>query len=367
MRKSKWIRFLPFVPLILLLVGVNIFGDAGSQFHDIGDDAAVALLNGDAVYLSIYIDERDLKLGIVKNISDEVGCVALGASIVKCVHSSDVGIDDFMNLGVSGGKFYDVMGLLGAMKFFNKHARKLIICFDPLYFLNSIYNSRNARRVSRKLLPYAEYFIEFLLNPDETNDNPKPRLLLKFDTLPAMFSISYFQQSVKQLPLLAPVMKSHEAQSNSKWGIMDGRAPDTTHFMPDGSQIYDKATLAQTVEDVIKTAETYDIAATSFEYEHASEESKLVFEKLMRYCKAKGIKVKLFLCPLAPTLWDRYDHVKRPIFVELEEYAYKLAEKYSLSITGSYNPHKIGVPDEAFYDARHMRREKLSEYMDFTF
>ena len=42
-----------------------------------------------------------------------------------------------------------------------------------------------------------------------------------------------------------------------------------------------------------------------------------------------------------------------------------MSNKYNLKTIGTYNPYKIGMKDEDFYDARHVRRELLGIYFDF--
>ena len=39
---------------------------------------------------------------------------------------------------------------------------------------------------------------------------------------------------------------------------------------------------------------------------------------------------------------------------------------YSLKITGSYNPYLLNITDDKFYDSRHVKRQYLSEYFDFS-
>ena len=75
--------------------------------------------------------------------------------------------------------------------------------------------------------------------------------------------------------------------------------------------------------------------------------------------------MELYLCPVAPALWDRIDTPGYYVMNELESYAHEVAAKYGLKITGSYNPYNLGMTNADFYDSRHVRQELLSKYFDF--
>lgn len=365
--KSKWLRFLPFLPALILLVTVNIFGDAGNRFHDIEDMITDSLIKGNPTYISsANLDERHLKYSLVKNMPDSVDCIALGPSTVMCVHSSDTGLDKFFNLGVSDSDIYDSLGLLGFLKLSRKHTERIIFCVDTNFFADSLYNSYAHKSLHKNLKPYAEYMIN-LLNGIE-NISLNENLSTYYNEIDLLFSLSYFQACIRYLSGMHSNNNS-EYKTFSRYGVVY-KGYSGAYYMPDGSLVYARKILLRDVNDVIFLSGQYDYDMNSHissENEHASKYSKMIFEKLIQYCINNGIEIKLFLCPLAPALWDRFDNNKRPIFTELEEFAHSMAEKYSLKITGSYNPHKINIPNEAFYDARHIRRELLSKYLDFKF
>ena len=177
------------------------------------------------------------------------------------------------------------------------------------------------------------------------------------------FSISYFQASWDQVRL-----NGTYAMSDKRWGIVpegwDGSKP---YYGVDGSWTYAASYQANDINYVLEQCASYDIEK-QFAYDrHISEYSKEVFEKLIAYLTNQGIEVELFLCPLAPSLWDRLEAEKShyAILDEITDFAKEMSNKYDLKITGTYNPYELGIKDENFYDSRHVRRELMGEFFDF--
>ena len=56
----------------------------------------------------------------------------------------------------------------------------------------------------------------------------------------------------------------------------------------------------------------------------------------------------------------------RPLLPEADCFIRQYASDHNIRVTGSYNPYELGMSDADFYDARHVRREKLGVYFDFV-
>ena len=363
MIKMKRLYFIPFLPLLGLLVFVNIYGDAGNRFHNLGDLVAQSLLAGNPTYIaSGNLDERGLKFALVKNMPTAVDCLAFGPSTIMCVSSHDVGEDVFFNLGESNSDFYDILALFGAIDIYEKQMKRVIFCVDANFFSEALYNSPEHYSFHIGTQPYAEYMITFLKNGGKTTISEHNILSSLNRNLYALLSLSYFQSNISYY-LGTNYLRNHE----KRYGIAEGDFSGG-YYMPDGSLIYPRVFQNNGVNEVLEGVAKYDEGMNKYispENTHISITSQVIFEKLVQHLLQQEVSIELFLCPLPPALWDKYDTKLRPILPELEEYAHELAKKYSLKITGSYNPYKLGIPNEAFYDARHVRRELLSVYFDF--
>ena len=354
MFKSKWRSFLPFLPLLVLLVVVNIFGDAGNRFHSYVDFMVDALLDGKPAYItSGNLEERDLRYSYILKMSDDISSITIGGSNVIYITCSDTGEKDFVNLGVSRGGFYDALAQLAVMKIHGKRARRIIIGPQEWYFNRKSFTMPDYEDVYKKLKPYTDYMIS-CINGDDINSLPIIKHDMSFgDILKTVLSLSYFQVNVKYIT-------GSNMLRDARYGVVTG-SYDGQYYMPDGSRVYSRQIAELEADNVLLDAQN----ATFANYDaHIDSENAGIFEKLIEYLLAQGVKIDIYLSPLAPALWDKLDPKKHPFFPELEEYLRKTAEKYGLRIIGSYNPYNVGITNADFYDTRHIRRGHISKYFN---
>lgn len=121
----------------------------------------------------------------------------------------------------------------------------------------------------------------------------------------------------------------------------------------------------QDEKDVLRDANTYNVETQFSRGKHLGSYPQETFEKLIQFLLDRNVQVELYLCPVAPALWNRMNHDNYYVLNELESFAHNMSEKYKLKLTGSYDPHKLGIQDKDFYDCRHVRHELLSTYFDF--
>ena len=361
MKKTRWLRLLFVIPLICLLVGTNIYEDPANIYHDESKEIARAIAGGKAAYsASGNGNEREVKHNLIMLMPDEVDCVAVGPSLVMGVNKEITGAGRFFNLGVSGSNLYDILAQFGLMDIYGKKTKRVIFCVDAYFFNEAFYASNNLPCVN--LMPYSDYMLEVLKGnkPQHIEENKENPIKTKIEQA---FSISYFQASRDQ------VLLNHTyIMSDYRWGIIgpgfDGSKP---FYGTDASWTYAKSYQDNGVEFVLEQCKKYDIDVQFVADKHISQYSKEVFEKLIAYLLDQGVEIQLFLCPLAPGLWDRIEKDKNhyPILDEISVFAEDISSKYELNIIGSYNPYELGMSNKDFYDARHIRRELLGKYFDF--
>lgn len=353
MLKSKWRRFLLFIPLPLFLCLVNIFGDAGNRFHDPIDDMIDEMLEGKAAYVSTgNMKEREFRYKYITRMPEDMSCLIVGGSTIMCVKSEDVGEEKFMNLGVSGGGILDAMWQLALMKQHNKdkNLHRIILGVSE-YWLNSKMFDIRSRPLVKEIndmidiigvknitVSFEEQYNLALLN--EINANP-------------LFSLAYFQANINFIIGSVARKKSNGSIFTGGWAGY--------HYMPDGSLVYGSHVIDWDEKYLKQEAVKYDIQRFTRDIDFEAQE---LFTKFIEYLLSQNIKVDLYLVPIAPALWDALPRKKYPFLYELEEYLYKIADKYSLRLIGSYNPHKSEIPNSDFYDSRHIRREYISKYFN---
>lgn len=357
----KWLKLISVIPLICLLVITNIYEDPANVFHNESKEIAESIVDGNAAYSATGNgNEREVKKNLIMVMPDEVDCIAVGPSLVMCVNKDIVGTDSFINLGVSGGDIYDFLAQFGLMDIYGKNTKRVIICVDSYSFDESIYAAESASNAA--LMPYTQYMLQILNGeePSPVDSDNSNNIKTKVEQA---FSISYFQASWEQV-----IRNGTYAMNDKRWGVVtedfDGSKP---YYGVDGSWTYAASYQANDINYVLEQCAEYDIES-QFAYDrHISEYSKDIFEKLIVYLIDQGIEVELFLCPLAPSLWDRVEaeEAHYAILDEITVFAKEMSNKYDLKITGTYNPYELGIKDEDFYDARHVKRELMGEFFDF--
>ncbi len=352
---KRWFGLIPFSALVLWLMFINYIVDPANIFHDVSRETAVSIVSGYKTYVaSGNLDERKVKYNLILEMADDTKAIAIGPSLIMCVGKEIVGTESYFNLGESGADFYDILAQFGVMDIYKKHPKRLIFCVDSYFFDENIYEDEGMHDA---MLPFAFYMLN-ILNEKEA-EIPEINLLAerkkKFEQL---FSVSYFQAAFRYA-------KENNSFTSDRIGIADDTT-STAYYMSDGSWIYEQEFQENSIEDVKKHAQEYNIEELFSKGKHISKKSKETFEKLLIYLQKYETEVELYLCPLAPCLWEKIDLNEYPILTELESYAYEMAEKYSLKITGSYNPYLLNITDDKFYDSRHVKRQYLSEYFDFS-
>ena len=347
---KKWFRLLLFLPIILFFVSVNYLLDYQGCFHDVNKETALSILDGNNTAFFNSLDEREVKHQIIKYMPDEVDCIVIGPSLAMCIGNDIVCSKSLYNLGVSGGVIYDYLAQFGLLEINNKKINRVILCLDSQTFDKTIYKDRSR---SYKLMPFANYMIDTLNkveNRKEIRDNLVPEK--KFTNI---FSITCFQENIERFFITKSRNRVICVDDNYEGAFYSG----------DASFNYTLEYRNHTIKDVIEDVKNYNFDNNFTPGEHIDEYASDIFEKLISYLKDKKVEVELYLCPLAPSLWDKYDNEKYPIILELSDYALKLSNKYNLKITGSYNPYELGITDGEFIDARHIQRENLYKYFNF--
>lgn len=362
MKEKRWFRLLWFLPLLLLVILTNYFVDPAGIYKNDSEFMAASLLQGNNVYFHAGNgDERGIKRYLISEMPDFVDCVTVGPSLVFGVRADAVGAGSFYNLGVSGADFYDILAQFGLMELYGKRCGRVVFCVDSYFFDETLYSTFTRNET---LKPYAEYMIGLLngVRSEAPADSAFARFKAKVSQL---FSISYFQSAVKWVSSSGAKEVLETILSDENWGVAEDDY-EGGYYMTDGSLVYPKEVQNNTAEYVEEDARNYDIETQFSKNGHISSYSQEMFEKLIRYLQERDVEIDLYLCPLAPSLWDRVDNGDYFILNELEAYANDVAERYDLKITGSYNPYKLHMTDADFYDSRHVRHELLATYFDFS-
>lgn len=361
MHDKRWFRLIIcFFIFFFLFVFTNVYEDPGNIIHNDAKSVAESIVRGNETYIgSGNVDERVLREYMIKNMPKSTQTITFGTSTAFGIRKNQVGSESYYNLACSSLNFNELISQFGLLEINNIDYEKVIINVDTYYFDESKNNMKNP-----EMMVYTEYMIDVLNNQNPLPPDDVPVNYKK--VLKQALSVTYFQSSVNYI-------RSNNSYilPQKRWGVVDDLTNDLAYYKPDGSLVYNINYRSQTLEDVIKHANEYDIETQFSKGHHMSEYNKKEFEKLIEYLENRDVEVILYICPLAPALWDRIQNDKDAdqyyILNETEEFAYEVSDKYGIKITGSLNPYNLGIKDEDFWDSRHIRHERLDSFFNFNF
>lgn len=353
--QNKWLRFLVLLPIPLIVAGINYVVDPSALYHDNTEAMARSMAAGNKTWFAhSNVNEREVKRHLIEAMPREVDCIAVGPSLIMGVRSDTVGTQSFYNLSESGADFYDILAQFALLDLHEITYHRVIFCVDSYFFDEKLYRTLTR---SQGLKPYAQYMIDTLEQKDPIRPHG-PANSWK-EPVKSLLSPSYFQASIADLK-----KEGGHSLIGARWGIVNENY-EGIYYMPDGSIVYAVEAQNRTGDYVTKDAENYNIEYQFSKGGHIDPHSKEIFEKLIQYLLKKNISIELFLCPVAPSLWERINSDDYPSIPELEMFAHEMAQEYNLRITGTYNPYCLRMSDEDFYDARHVRHDLLTKYFDF--
>lgn len=350
MRNEKKAWFLLFGFLLIIAVPLCLFNtiiDCANQISfsqkDIPEETiAKATIAGKTVFFPTHPNERKCKEELIKFLPAHFNTVAIGASLQMTLNQDMLGLNngEFYNLGVSGMNLKDYLNTLGMMKEFEKEAEHYIFLLHIDVFLPNV-DTRNEFQNQ-----YGEKYLAYL-NGEKEISSRKWIDFTKFTFLKNIFSIAYFHENFNFF------------RGNGKVDrfIVGGDFPEYAHYMPDGSWVYAESYIQRTVNDVYEDIE--NCGAEYMPSKHCDGENFILFDRILQDLLNRGKKIILYFPPYCPSLYDVYPPKDSPCFEEIENYIFKYRNNENITILGSFYPEELNMTDEDYYDARHIRREKL--------
>lgn len=337
MKKFIIKTILSILPVFILLVSVNYFGDAARLF-DSGYEKRMTtiLFSGKYITNISNYDDRVFQKEIIENIKNTPETIVIGSSRTMLIDSSFAGGGRFFNHSVSGASLEDEIAIYQIYKENKKLPKNIWLGIDPWFF-----NEDNGQERWKSI---GEYYSRFFNNDTEENSE-----LYKYSEL---ISFSYFQSSLKKLPAVISGKDNPVATTNLY--------NKTNTKLTDGSITYGKTYREASPEKVRSKAEQY-LTGELYSLDHFNEISPELwnnFEKFISELKKYNINISLILTPYHPIVYNRIKDDYKQVIV-LEEKLRSFAELNNIKLHGSYNPEKINLDENHFFDGMHCKREGI--------
>ncbi|MDN5097971.1 hypothetical protein O8C85_05450 [Aliarcobacter butzleri] len=341
MKSTKWIKIFFGLSLFMFLF-VGIFNykidSLGLLSGTTLDKVAEELSNGKIIAGLGNIDERIFRKKQIEYLKNDVEYVAIGSSRIMQLRKSmflNDGINNFQNYSVSGASIEDYIALLQIHK--NKFGilpKNVILGLDAW-----IFNKNNDQTRYTSLSKEYDEFLEILNVNSLKKSNKEETNKIKISYF---ISLDYFRENIK------------EFKKNQSYFIVDSIEVDEVLRMPDGSIYYPYKNRFPDFNEVENISKSY-AQGSVYSLERYEEISNIeIFEKLITYLKNNGVNVYFYLTPYHPTTYDILIlKEKYKIIDKIEIYVKEFAKQNNIKVVGSYNPHKLNLKNEHFFDGMH--------------
>lgn len=324
------------LPVLALLLTVNFFGDAAHLFdRDYEKKVAEIILEGNNATNISNLDERLLQEEIIGHLGENPDVVVLGSSRSMLIRSEFFSDVDLRNHSVSGASIEDIIAIYQMYKGSEKLPAKIILNIDPW-----IFNQNNGQKRWKSI---ADFYYTF------HHKQEKNKTYFKYKEL---FSLSYFQSSLKNIP-------------NNLRGQDDPVPTQQSHnllhtILQDGSLVYKKGFRDASESEILKKA-AKDATGTIYSlgnFNKLSPDLWNEFATLIEDIEAQGVEIEFFLAPYHPLVYERIKNDYK-VVLEVEDFIRTYAEQNNILLYGSYNPKIVGGKETYFYDGEHSTEEGI--------
>lgn len=136
------------VNILILIIGINYYGDAIHLFqYSIEENIALNLLDNNVVVLPDIYDERIERINFIREQKIIPNMAVIGSSSVRLITKYNP--CELINYGMSGADFWDYIGIVGALDYYEKMPKEILIGIDPNAFV--------AGKRSNSIKNYIEY------------------------------------------------------------------------------------------------------------------------------------------------------------------------------------------------------------------
>jgi len=344
MRKFIYKTTILTLPILILLLLVNFFGDAAKLFNnDYVKQMAKIVASGQYVTNIENYDERLFQRELISNENIQPNLVIIGSSRTMLINSDLVSGSSLFNNSVSGASIEDIVSIFQLYKDNNKLPQKIIIGIDPWTF-----NENNGQKRWQSI---AVYYYRF--QNAENQDNTS---YFKYKEL---FSFSYFQSSLKMIPRFI-AGNAKPQPSTEKFNYLGTK-------LTDGSLVYGEPyrnASSKEIEDKINSYLTGGVYSIE-NFNTISDRIWNIFEKLITDMKKNDIEIEFFLSPYAPLVYDKIQK-NYPMVLKTEKKIKDFAVSNNIKLYGSFNPVLLGLDETFFYDGMHCKETGIKKIMQMN-
>lgn len=342
MKRFIYKTLLMTLPLLLLIAAVNYTGDAARLFDDTYEKKLAKMIKEGHYVTNIdNYDERKLQQELILNLNSHPEQVIIGSSRTMLINSGYFPGQTFFNSSVSGASIEDLISIYQLYKENNKLPEKILIGIDPWTFNE---NNEQVRWMSIK-------------SAYERFEGKKISSVSSINKYQELFSLSYFQSSLKKLPKVLSG-KTEPIPTTEKYNVSYTK-------LTDGALVYERAVRNASPVQIEEKMRSYmnDPLYGIKNFNMVSKRIWLDFEKLIADIQRNKVEVAFFLAPYPPMVYQKVK-ADYPKVIEAEEKVRNFATAKHIQVYGSFNPFVLHMDESYFYDGMHCKENGLHKILD---
>ena len=345
---KKMIKLLlAILPIIVLVCAVNLYVDPANQFRTGSVNKKV--IDSFSAGMNVTVSENYRDGLLIKDIilsSDlSADTVILGSSRGAQISSEMLGRKS-LNCSVTAAALEDIAAIWQMLLDSGKadSVENVVIAIDP-WFFNPNYSEY------RYLDTYYSYTRAFY--KDAGIALPPRNYLQSPGIISDMFSVSYFQLSIKDLNSRMTSDPLDQFTPTAQPQAMNTATlrSDNSYVYPMNYEYAEQDAVYARVSQANRT-----ILDTFEECTALGETNDIVFRHLVESMLSNGKKVYFVLSPYNPIVWDviQNDPVRYSFVYEVEDRINQIASANGIPVAGSYDPYACGYSYGDFMDALHI-------------
>ena len=334
---------LAIVPALVIYLNYSI--DCSGYFQgdlELREVSNMVLAGEDLVGYELLNEKQRYIMKIIANNMDPLPkTIALGSSRILQLNTDILRVNEgeFFNCALTGGDAADAMGTFYLFDREDRLPETVIIGFDP-WLLRT--DARDKRSDQALFAEFANTKLGYNMEYEKADTSEKWK---------ALYSPAYFQNNTSFL--------TRSETGVAKPQVVQGDLYNQTTEVKcgDGSILYDVAFRTRPQDQRNFDAMSICGAFLHMEDYLALDQAGLeMFDRFVAYMQSRGVNVVFMLTPYHPIVYDfaTENATRYGGFLETEPAIRAMAQKYNITVYGSYNPHAIeGVAETDFYDGLH--------------
>ncbi|MFA9389450.1 MAG: hypothetical protein ACERKD_06565 [Prolixibacteraceae bacterium] len=339
MRKFIFKTTILSLPILILLLLVNYYGDEASLFNNRYEkQMATIIASGNNVTNFNNYNERLFQQEIISNECIKPNLVVIGSSRTMLINTSFFPGYTLFNNSVAGASLEDIISIYQLYKNHNKLPQKIVIGIDPWLFNEN--NGQNSWQT------YAAYYYKFL--------GLKNQKHFSYSKYKQLLSISYFQSSFSKFKKTLKG-NSMPLPTKEKYNVSFTK-------LTDGSLVYSERHRnfsSIEIENRINSYVEGGIYSVEF-FTAISDRLWKEFNQLIADMNKNNIEIEFILVPYAPFVYKTIEK-DYPMIIATEEMIKDFAKANGIKFHGSFNPNTLGMNESSFYDGMHCNATGIEE------